>query len=491
MGRESKSTAAAKDQPPFAAYDDAWRFLLDRVNVERTPPGKIDKDAFKFERTVAIMDALGNPQRSFRVVHVAGSKGKGSVCEMTASALQGCGFTTALYTSPHLVSPCERIRINQRPIGEDEFRGLAERVAAIVPSIRKRLGEPTFFELLTAMAFLYFAEQAVDLAVVEVGLGGRLDCTNVVLPEVSLLTAIQLEHKDLLGDTPEAIAREKAGIIKPGVPAVTIPQSDGVLGVFRDVASQNHSTLSVLGKEIEFSTRMSFSQELGHHAKVCLTTRHSNFEHVPVPLKGEHQALNCGLALAALDHLRARGMPIPEDAAAAGLAATPNLGRLEFIHDAPRIVVDGAHNPESVHALVRTIGAFVKCDTLVMIFGCAADKDIDGMLAKVALGADKVFFTKAAGNARAADPRELLRRFHDLGGQMGQIAPTLKEALNTAAKGVSRGDLICVTGSFYLAGEAKALFEEKRRRAQPTPATNPSLREVKPAAAPAPKKAKP
>jgi dihydrofolate synthase/folylpolyglutamate synthase len=490
MGRDSKSTGAARPQPPFARYDDAWTFLLDRVNVERTPPGKVDKDAFKFERTVALMDALGNPQRSFRVVHVAGSKGKGSVCEMTASALQGCGFTTALYTSPHLVSPRERLRINQRPISEEDFRALAERVAGLVPQIRKRLGEPTFFELLTAMAFLYFAEQAVDIAVVEVGLGGRLDCTNVVLPEVSLLTAIQLEHRDLLGDTLEAIAGEKAGIIKPGIPAITIPQSEDVLGVFRDAAAKNHTTLSVLGREIEFSTRVSFSPGLGHHAKVCLTTRHSNFEHVPVPLMGEHQAFNCGLALAALDQLRAKGMPIPEDAAAAGLAATPNFGRLEFIHDSPRIAVDGAHNPESVHALVRTIGAFVKCDTLVMIFGCAADKDIDGMLAKVALGADKVIFTKASGNARAAEPRDLLKKYHDLGGQMGQAAPTLKDALNTAAKGVSRGDLICVTGSFYLAGEAKALLDEKHRREHPVPNAHPAVREVKPTPTPA-KKTKP
>src|SRR5205814_7510480 len=210
-------------------------------------------DAFKLDRMAALLDHLDNPQRDVKCVHIAGSKGKGSVVEMTAACLEACGYTTGVYTSPHLVDTRERVRIGAEMIGYVPFARLTQRVAQAGEAIRRKQGEPTFFECLTAMALCYFAEQAVDIAVVEVGLGGRLDATNLVQPEVTAVTAIQLEHTALLGDTVEKIAAEKAGIFKPGVTALTVPQPKGVLEVFRQAAAAVGAPLEVLGQEIEFS----------------------------------------------------------------------------------------------------------------------------------------------------------------------------------------------------------------------------------------------
>jgi dihydrofolate synthase/folylpolyglutamate synthase len=439
-------------------YDQAIAFFSQRANVERTAPSKVDPRIWRLDRMRGLMEALGNPQRDFKCVHVAGSKGKGSTCEMVASCLAACGYATGLYTSPHLIDLRERVRIGRQMISQDAFLDQARRVAAVLPAIEKKFGEATFFELITALAFCHYASEAVDVAVIEVGLGGRLDSTNILEPEVCGIASIQLEHTQILGDTLEKIAREKAGIMKPGITAITVPQKPSVIEVFREVAAQVGAELRVLGDGIEFSHRFEASPELGPHMRVGLSTPRSNFEHLPVPLKGEHQAFNCGLALAILDKLKDRGFEVPERDVARGLAATPNFGRLEMVHTAPRIIVDGAHNPDSVQGLMRAIGAHLKYDSMVVIFGCAADKDVPGMLAKVALGADKIIFTKATGHSRGVEPRELQRRFADVSPKMAQVAPNVKEAINMAGRAVTRDDLICVTGSFYLAGEAKKLL---------------------------------
>lgn len=441
------------------------RYLDERPNFERVRRERIDADAFKLDRLRAILDRLENPQRDLKFVHIAGSKGKGSTVEMLASALEACGYAVGVFTSPHLIDVRERIRLGRAVIPEGAFSAAMSRVRGASEALPKKHGEATYFELLTAAAFVYFAEQAVDLAVLETGLGGRLDCTNVVMPEVCGLTEIQLEHTSILGDTIEAIAREKAGIMKPGVTAITAPQKPEVIEVFREVAEQTGATLAVLGEDVEYSCRFESSHDRGPHARICVSTERSEFEHISVPLGGEHQAANCGLALAILDKLRERGFETPERDVAAGLARTPSNGRMEVIHRQPRVMIDGAHNPESVEALVRAIGAQVKYDSMVVIFGCAADKDIGGMLEQIGRGADKIIFTRSGENARAADPAGLRRMYEERTGKMAQTAGDLKEALKTAARAVSRDDLILVTGSFYLAGEAKRLLEEKKRRA--------------------------
>ncbi len=449
----------------FGSMAAALAFLDSRTNVEQLRPQTLDtKHVFSLARMVALMAALGNPQSSFRSVHVAGSKGKGSVCEMTSSCLQACGYTVGLYTSPHLVDIRERIRIGQSMVSESDFCRLLHAAAKAAHSIARTHGEPTHFELMTAIAFQHFADQAVDVAVIEVGLGGRLDATNIIQPEVCAIAAIQLEHTQVLGSTIEKIAREKAGIMKQGVPTVTISQPAPVLAVFKEVADHVGAPLLVVGQDLEFSSRFEASPELGPHARVCLNTPRSQFEHLPVPLKGEHQALNCGLALAILDQLRARGIDTPEGKVASGLAQTPTHGRLEVVLRDPRIVIDGAHNPESIAGLVKALGAQVRYDSLVVVFGCAADKDVTGMLTNLSMGADKLIFTRAEASARAIDPKDLQRKFAELSPKMTQVAPNVRDAINMAARAVGRDDLIVVTGSFALAGEAKGLIQAKFRQ---------------------------
>jgi dihydrofolate synthase/folylpolyglutamate synthase len=463
--RDDDGPEGANVEPP-STYAAALKYLADRVNYERMSPARLPADAMRLDRMRALLEELGNPQRSVRTVHIAGSKGKGSVAEMTAACLAACGNATGIYTSPHLTDIRERIRINDEPIGQTAFTNVLSTCAVAGDKVKKKHGDATYFELLTAAALVYFAEKAVDIAVMEVGLGGRLDATNLVEPEVTAITAIQLEHTQLLGDTVEKIAAEKAGIFKPGVRALTIPQPPGVLAVLRDAAQRVNAPLSIIGEDIDFSYRFEASHGVAPHARVSLTTSRSNYEHLPVPLKGEHQAANCGLALAIVDALRDRGFEAPERAVADGLGRTNTSGRMELVSTSPRIVIDGAHTTESIQALVRAIGAHVRYDSMVVIFGCAEDKDVKGMLSRLAMGADKVIFTRAAGNPRAMDPRELARRFAEVSPKMVQIARTLPDALQIAEKAVGRDDLICVTGSFYLAGEAKGHLLAARARPQ-------------------------
>lgn len=453
---------AAPSSTDLSTYEGCLGYLGGLVNVERAKLKSADPAIFKLDRMRALLTELGSPHQLIRCVHVAGSKGKGSSCEMVSAALEGCGLTVGLYTSPHLIDVRERIQINHRLITQEAVVSCIGRVAKASAAVEKHFGPATYFEHMTAAGFLHFAEQAVDIAVIEVGLGGRLDSTNVIIPEVCAISAIQLEHKHLLGDTVELIAREKAGIFKPDIPAVTYQQAKpSILESLREVATETGAKLDVLGDSIDFSYRFEASPELGPHARVVLSTARSNFEHLPVPLRGEHQALNCGLALAIIDKLRERGFRLPDREIAQGLARTRNPGRMEQVWASPRIIIDGAHNPESVGGLIKALGAHLRYDSLVVIFGCATDKDVTGMLAKIATGADKVIFTRADNNSRAVDPRDLQRRFNDVSHKMSQTAPTLKDAINIAARAVGRDDLICVTGSFYLAGEAKRLLSAK------------------------------
>jgi dihydrofolate synthase/folylpolyglutamate synthase len=437
-------------------FAGAVRWLTDRADVERMTPSRAVADAMKLDRMHALLAGLGDPHRAFRSVHVAGTKGKGSTCEMTAACLEGCGYAVGIYTSPHLVDVRERVRINRQMVPQDVFVRLAREVAGAEAALPESAGEPTFFELITAMAFLHFAQEAVDVAVVEVGLGGRLDSTNVIVPEVCAVTSISLDHTQILGDTVEKIAAEKAGIFKPGVPAVVAPQKAPVIDVFRQAAGAVGAPLAVLGQDIDFSVRSDAGPGRSPRRFVTLSTPRTSYEHLPVPLLGEHQTVNCGLALALLDRLSERGFKVPEDRVTGGLATTVMPGRMEVLRTAPRVMLDGAHNAESVRSLIKSASAQITYESLVVVFGCAMDKDIDGMLRELALGADKIVFTRSQ-NARAADPRELSRRFGELSGKPGQVAPDLASALSLAKRAAQRDDLICITGSLYLVGEAKAL----------------------------------
>jgi dihydrofolate synthase/folylpolyglutamate synthase len=297
--------------------------------------------------------------------------------------------------------------------------------------------------------------------VVETGLGGRLDSTNVLSPDVCGLTSISMDHTQQLGRTLDKIASEKAGIFKKSIPAISVPQSAEVEGVLKTAAKTSKTPLRFAGKDIDFSYRFESSRASGPHTRVCVTTPTSRFEHLPVPLLGEHQALNCGLALALLDELRNRGFDkIDEEVAIDGLARTFLPGRMEIVCTDPRILVDGAHNAASISALMKAVGQNIPYDSMVVVFACASDKDIPGMLRELTFGADKIIFTSSAG-PRSAKPKDLAAQFEEISGKTCQIAEDMEEAMATAVSAVSREDLICVTGSFYLVGQVKALLQSK------------------------------
>ncbi|MFZ4574056.1 MAG: bifunctional folylpolyglutamate synthase/dihydrofolate synthase [Phycisphaerales bacterium] len=454
----------AKPTGRLDGYAQAKAYLDSRLNVEAMRPAQVDSAAtFNLDRMRALMAKLGNPQNSFLSVHVAGSKGKGSVCEMLGSVLATCRCTVGLYTSPHLVTLRERIRLQGHNLSEADFARLLTTVVAASADIPKKLGEATYFELLTAMMYVHFAEQAVDVGIIEVGLGGEHDATNVITPAVSIITALQKEHTQLLGTSLAEIARAKSGIIKPGVACYTLSQPPEAMAVLEERAAAVGAPLKVLGKNVEFSYRFeALSPNRGLHAKVCLTGTRGMFEHLVVPLHGEHQALNCGLALGAIDALRERGFSCPDGMVAEGLRRTPLNGRLERVSDSPPIYVDGAHNPESVQAVVKSVASHLRPDSMVVVFGCASDKDIARMLPGIAAGADKVIFTRADSSERSTDPRDLARKFSEISSRMYQIGPNLREALGLARRAVGRGDIILVTGSFLMAGQAKRILLAER-----------------------------
>jgi len=410
-----------------------------------------------------LLKKLGNPHDQFKSVHIAGTKGKGSTCAMIASMLKASNLKVGLYTSPHLIDIRERICINGEMISHADFARL---VREIEPIIARMKPTPTYFDVLTAMAFKYFAEQKIDIAVVETGLGGRLDSTNVISPEVTAITSLSKDHMAQLGNTLSKIAEEKAGIFKAGVPAISVSQDPEAEAVLKRVAEKVGATLDITGKTIEFSYRFESSRMLGPHNRVCLTTPNSKFEHLAVPLLGEHQAINCGLALSVIDRLKSRGFPINDSKAMEGLAKTTIIGRMEMLGQTPRVIADGAHNAASVDACMRAIGQHIPYDSMVVIFGCCADKDVTGMLERIAAGADKVIFTKV-DNIRSADPHELSARYVEQYGKMAQVAATLDDALAIANRAVTKEDLICITGSFYLVGEAKKLFASRIAAAAP------------------------
>ncbi len=453
--------ARAKAPKKFASYQSALKHLYDRVDFERARVRRLSRDGFKLERMRALLANLGDPQAKVPTVHVVGTNGKGSTCHLLSTALRSCGYTVGLFTSPHLQDVRERIVINGEPISTTEFTRLMATVAKAAESIEKEHGVPTFFEMITALALTHYADEALDVAVIECGLGGRLDATTCIEPSVVAVASISLDHTQLLGDTEEKIALEKAGAFKPGVPVVTSPQTEGVMATLKAEAERVGCPISVLGEDIEFSSRFEATPKVGTHTCICLSTERSEFEHLTVPLMGEHQALNCGLALAALDILRSQGFDTPEMKVINGLAGLRIPGRMELAWERPRILLDGAHNADSLKALIRSIGAHIPYDSMVLIFGCGEDKDVESLLKTISLGADKIIFTRARKSPRAMDADELRSLFAEVSpNKMCQVADSFSEALELAERAVGPGDLICVTGSFHLVGEAKRRLQD-------------------------------
>ena len=461
--KKPSSAAVEKVKRPakaFRTYDQAMQYLFDATDYERQQKLRYNVTTFDLDRMNKLLKGLGDPHKKVKSVHIAGTKGKGSTATMLARMIQANGYKVGLYTSPHVTSLHERIVVDSEMITRKEMLGLINRIFPVIDKLAKKNDGPTFFEIMTAIAFLHFADSGVDISVIETGLGGRLDSTNVVSPELVGITHISIDHQNLLGNSIDRIATEKAGVIKKGIPVFTVPQEPMAMRVLKKFANAQKAPLMVTGKDIDFSYRFESSREHGPHTRICLTTPNSRFEHLRVPLPGEHQAINCGLALAILDKLKHQGYTIDDQKAINGLNEVKMIGRMEVVSQDPHVLVDAAHNASSIRALIQAIGQHVPYDSMIIIFGCNNDKDIRGMLTELQYGADKVIFTRS-NSPKAVFPSDLAEIYTDVCGKMCQTALSLKEALRIARGAVTREDLICITGSFYLVGQAKQLYETK------------------------------
>ena len=457
---EKMPTESKIKKKNFRTYNDALKYLMSRTDYETQRRYRYNVTTFDLSRMKKLLKNLGDPHKNIRSVHISGTKGKGSTSTMLSRMLEANGYKVGLYTSPHVTSLHERIEINSEAITKDELRHLINRIYVPVERMAMEDDSPTFFELMTAIAFMHFLDKGVDLAVLETGMGGRLDSTNVVKPDLVGITSISYDHQLQLGSTLAEIASEKAGIIKKGVPVVTVPQHSDAMDVIRVKAAENKSPLCVTGEDVDFSCRFESSREFGPHTRICITTPTSKFEHLRVPLPGEHQATNCGLALSMLDQLKNIGYEIDDEKAVEGLNNVKMPGRMEIVYNDPKILVDTAHNAASIKALIQAIGQHVPYDSMVVIFGCNCDKDIEGMLLQLQYGADKVIFTRSS-SPKAVSPDDLAEKYTELTGKMCQTAISLGQALKIAGSAVGREDLICITGSFYLVGQAKERFSKK------------------------------
>jgi dihydrofolate synthase/folylpolyglutamate synthase len=398
-----------------------------------------------------ILQDLSNPHERYAAVHIGGTNGKGSTAALTASVLQAQGYRVGLYTSPHLVDFSERIRINGVPISHDAVAELTERISHLTSHVSHLT--PTFFEFTTAMAFLYFAESSVDLAVIEVGLGGRFDATNVITPAVSVITNVDYDHQAYLGNTLAQIAFEKAGIIKPGIPAVTAVENAEAMEVIEKTGRERGSRLYRLGRDfhVDGVSPGDFGYRgIGHQ-----------WPHLAMRLLGRHQLKNAACALAALELLSDKGFDLSEAAVRSGLHSAVWEGRLEPIEmpGKPLILLDGAHNPAGAGTL-REYLAELKAERggrVFLVLGIMQDKDIPAVMAELVPLSDFVVLTRPDYH-RAASLEDLEKAVVPFGVPTGR-RPQVGEAVEFAGRMAGPKDLICVTGSLFTVGEARAILK--------------------------------
>jgi len=402
------------------------------------------------ERVGAVLRELGDPQRRLRVVHVGGTNGKGSVCAMLASILEEAGYAVGLYTQPHLESYVERFLVNGRPISEGDFAGVVSRVApAVERAVRRGSDHPTEFEAGTAAAYLYFAERGVDVLVQEVGLGGRLDATNVVEDaDLVVVTNVQVDHVDQLGSDLASIAREKAGIIKRGRPVVTAAAGVG-LDEVRRRCERLGAPLVHVGTDVRFRV-VSVS---AHVTVVEVFGSEREYGSLSVPLAGPHQAENAAVAVASCEALAKRGYHLPDEAIREGLRRARWPGRLELMREEPAVVVDGAHNPDGARALARAVREIYHGRPVILVTGMLADKDVPGTLAELLPLAVRVIAT-VPSSYRAGDP-DVIAAEAGARGIPCEVVRDPREAVGRAVREAGAGDLVLVAGSLYLAGRAR------------------------------------
>jgi dihydrofolate synthase/folylpolyglutamate synthase len=436
------------------AYQNALDYLYSFVDFSMQKSVTYSPDRFKLERMQTLLASLGNPQDKYPVVHVAGTKGKGSVCILCTCALIQAGYRVGLYTSPHLDDYAERIQINNEFIPHADFAALVDEIKPYVAAIP----ELTTFEITTALAFLYFARQNIEAGVIEVGLGGRLDATNVVKPKVSVITSLSYDHTLLLGETLAQIAGEKAGIIKTGIPVVNSPQTEEAQLVIERVAKEHFSPLIQIGRDwlfepvshsLEGQTLRVWSSEANPESSTLLSTS----------LLGAHQVANAATAYAALQVARQQGIKINEKSIHEGFSRVFWPGRFEIVQLTPPVILDCAHNRDSAAKLCLTLQEYYPEKSVVLIFGASEDKDIQGMLDELMPKVTDLITVKSF-HPRAIDPDKLVEMAKNYNRSV-HCVEHIPEAIKKALQTVGQGQLVLITGSIFVVAEARKFWEQK------------------------------
>lgn len=431
-------------------YSKALDWVFSYIDFSLTHQENIAPEKFNLERMGALLKTLDSPHQAAPSIHIAGTKGKGSVSTLCAAALKAAGLKVGLYTSPHLHDFRERIQINGEPISKADFVRLVEDIKPIVSTIPGI----TSYEIQTALAFWHFAREKVDIAVLEVGLGGRLDSTNLVTPLVSVITPISLDHTFILGDTLALIAGEKGGIIKPGVPVVSAPQGAEALEVLKTIAGEKQATFTLIGEQVKYEV-LSHSLE-GQNIRI--TQDEHSFE-TKLNLLGAHQAQNAAAAYAALSLARRSGIPLEDEHIRRGFGQAEWPGRFEVASTAPPLVFDGAHNRHSAKILRQAVETYFPGREMHIIFGASEDKDIPGMFAEL-LPTAKTLLPVRSGHPRAVSVENITQLAAEYPCETldpMEIEAAIRQATNLAGE----YGLVLVTGSLYLVGEVRQVWRDK------------------------------
>jgi dihydrofolate synthase/folylpolyglutamate synthase len=431
-------------------YTEAIAYLHSLTDYEKTRIERYTPETLDLSRVEKLLAALGNPHTHFPSLHIAGTKGKGSTAAMSEACLRAADYRTGLYTSPHLHTFCERIQVDGQKIEREQVVALMEEIHPLI----EQMPDVTTFEAITAIGFLHFARSEVDVAVVEVGLGGRLDATNVLMPEVSVITSLSLDHTYLLGDTLAEIAREKAGIIKPGIPTVSAPQRAEAIKMLETISRERKAPLIEIGRDWDYSHGpvdrggQSFTIRLIADGGSELDGEYW------IPLLGRHQLENSASAIAALDILRQQGFRIPAEAVRQGLHNTRWPGRMEILSHEPLVVVDCAHNPYSAQELRKALTEWFPDKKWVLIFGASTDKDIGGILTHLLPISDYIITTRSA-HPRAKGPIELADIVAKVGGG-AEVSVNVRKSIQRGLAMMEPNNGLLVTGSIFLVADARS-----------------------------------
>lgn len=406
--------------------------------------------------TESLMNLLGGPHRAFRSIHIAGTNGKGSTAAALASILKESGLRVGLFTSPHLVSFTERIQINGKRITESEVIGYGSYIRNLVETSGLN---PTFFELVTAMALYYFAENNIEWAVVETGMGGRLDSTNVIKPDITIITNISLDHCEFLGGSISDITREKAGIIKPEVPVITSSGLPDVINHLTNTAESNNAPMHIYGKDFSGTLLEMNDRQINFDYK-----GYDYLRELTAGVSGKYQIYNVSIAVRACEILNRKRLSISEDAIRIGLRNIKLEGRLEWVSESPPIIVDGAHNPAAADALTESLKDIFPDKKIILITGIMDDKDVKGILLPLIRSSESLILTRAKYE-RAAPPDKLENMVTVIKETGVDFSPasihntdTVAEAIGLAKTKCGKDSIILITGSFYTTGEAKEIL---------------------------------